>query len=638
MTIIPFALAAASLVPGEPASSLDANDSSETIIVAASRASEGLPANENGGSATLLTPDQIENRQTRDVADVLRDVPGVAVGSVPGQTQIRLRGTEANHVLVLIDGIEVSDPFTGEFDFSTLIADEAARIEVLRGQQSALYGSDAIGGVVNYITASGRDRPGASARIEGGSFSTLNGAARLAGADGALDYALTGSLVSTGGTPNARNGSRDLGRDSEAASFKANWSAASNFLVTAVGRIGRTKGDFNDSDSDPLSPTFGLIVDTPGTNFVNRSAFGLLKGELNLAGNRWKNALSLQFAGTDRDGFRSDERSFGDDGQRLKASYVSTVTLGDGRLVHRITVALDAERERFRNDDPTGTAFTGWRHASNLGLVGQYELKLGNRAVLGAALRKDVNDRYRDTLTYRVQGNYRLGAYTRVRAASGSGVKNPNFFELFGFIDGEFIGNPDLRPERSVGWEAGIDQEIPAARLNLSATYFQSRLKGEIFTVFPPPDFIATTLNRDSRSTQHGIELEATGKLGHGLALNGSYTFLKAREEGLAEVRRPTHVASLAIDWRPRDGSSGLTFVARYTGASDDLAFTDPSFIPLRVRLKPYLLLNLDGDIAISRHLSLFGRVENLAGQHYEQVFSFTNPGRSAIAGLRARI
>src|SRR3982750_927261 len=134
----------------------------QTIVVTGDRSGEGVPANQIGGSVTVIDSEAIERRQVRDLSDVLRDVPGIAVASTPGLSQIRLRGSEANHVLVLVDGIEVSDPFFGEFDFSSLQADEASKVEVLRGQQSAIYGSDAIGGVVQYITASGREAPGVS--------------------------------------------------------------------------------------------------------------------------------------------------------------------------------------------------------------------------------------------------------------------------------------------------------------------------------------------------------------------------------------------------------------------------------------------------------------------------------------------
>ena len=164
------------------------------VVVTATRDARGAFADTLGSSFTILSQEDLEKRQTRYVSDILRDVPGVAVSRLGfgGQTQVRMRGAEGNHTLVMIDGIEASDPFFGEFDFATLIADDVARVEVLRGQQSALYGSDAIGGVINYITLDGREAPGLRTRLEGGSFGTKEVSARFAGATETVDYALSG--------------------------------------------------------------------------------------------------------------------------------------------------------------------------------------------------------------------------------------------------------------------------------------------------------------------------------------------------------------------------------------------------------------------------------------------------------------
>lgn len=244
----------------------DNNDTTERpadeIIVSASRSGEGVEAGNLGASVTVIDAAALEQRQTRIVSDVLRDVPGVAVsrlGAAGGQTQIRIRGSEANHVLVLIDGIEAADPFQGEYDFGTLIADPAARIEVLRGQQSSLYGSDAIGGVINYITLSGREAPGYGARIEGGSFGTVSGGARAAGAADDFDYAVSGSYYGTSGYPTARGGTRDVGSESIGATAKVNWTPGEAFKLTGVLRYSHTDADTNNSEFDPTSPLFGYL-------------------------------------------------------------------------------------------------------------------------------------------------------------------------------------------------------------------------------------------------------------------------------------------------------------------------------------------------------------------------------------------
>lgn len=607
------------------------------IVVTGTRASEPTRIDRNGGSITVLDADALDRRQTRAVSDILRDVPGVAVSRVAGQTQVRLRGTEANHVLVLVDGIEVSDPFSGEFDFGTLAADEGGRVEVLRGQQGAIYGSDAIGGVIQYITPTGREAPGYSARVEGGSFGTLSAAARAAGIAGDLDYALSGTINTTDGTSNARAGGRDLRNDTGAASLKAIWKPSPNAQVTAVGRYSRTVADFNDSDGNPASPSFGLIVDTSGNHFRNEAIYGLARGSVDLLGGRWSHALTAQVADTHRDGYDAAGRSYGDVGTRLKGSYETTLRLGDEAVSHLLTAAVDVERERYRNTDPSGFAFTGARHSDNLGLVGQYELRLGDRGSLGGSIRYDDNQRFEGSTTYRLQGSYRLAGGTRLRGAAGSGVKNPGFYELFGYIDGRFIGNANLRPERSEGWEAGLEQSLRGGAVVAGATYFQSVLRDEIFTTYPAPAFVATPANSAGRSRQRGVEFYLNAKLGPAWRIDAAYTYLHARESGLEEVRRPTHIASLAVSWRVPGDRLSLTGVARYNGATDDLAFTDPSYVPVRVRLRDYALVNLAADLRLTGKLSLFARVENLLDQHYEDVFSFTNPGVLAYAGARAR-
>lgn len=607
------------------------------IIVTGTRAGRPLRPDQIGGSVTVLDPDALDRRQVREVSDILRDVPGVAVGRVAGQTQVRLRGAEGNHTLVLVDGIEVSDAFAGEFDFGTLVADDAARIEVLRGHQSAIYGSDAIGGVIHYRTASGRDAPGVRARLEGGSFGTVNSAARFAGEAGALDYALSGTFNSTEGTPNARGGRRDLANDTGAAALKLGWLPAGNARAHAVVRYARTEADFNDSDFDSTSPSFGLIIDSPGTRFENEAFYGLVRGELDLLDGRWTHALGAQINDTSRRGFDDTGRVSGNEGQRYKATYETTLRLSGGTVRHELTFALDAERERFRNTDPSGFAFTGRRETDNVGVVGQYDLFVGERAAFGASIRRDDNDRFDDTTTYRVQGSYRFETGTRIRGAAGSGVKNPGFYELFGFVDGRFIGNRDLRPETSEGYEIGLKQAFAGGRITLGATYFDSELEDEIFTTFPPPTFVATPGNRVTRSTREGIETFLSARVGTAWRLDAAYTYLRAREDGVDEVRRPEHVASVALDWRAPQERGGLTLVARYHGETDDLAFTDPSFVPRRARLDEYLIVNVNADLAVTRSVGLFARVENLLDEPYEEVFSFRAPGRSAYAGLRAR-
>lgn len=607
------------------------------ILVTASRSEEPLAIDRYAGSASVLSADDLTTRQARNLADVLRDVPGVAVSEVAGQTQLRLRGSEGNHVLVLIDGIEVSDPFAGEFDIGALQAEIGARVEVLRGPQSALYGSDAIGGVVAYQSAPACGGSPLSGYAEGGSFATFNAAVHAGLCGDGHELALGATLVSTDGSPNARRqsfggGTRDIGRDSLTFSARGSTELAPDLTLRAVGRYVSTEGDFNDQDFNPASPTLGLVVDSPGVRFTN-DAFYALAGLNFAASPDWTHDLSAQIADVTRDSFAGEQRTFGSKGQRLKASYVTSLNLAGPVFAHRLTFAADWERESFRNTDPFGFAFTGRRSTRNVGLVGEYALA-GAGFDLSAAIRRDFNDRFADATTVRIAGGVDAGPTTRMRASYGSGIKNPGFYELYGFVDGRFIGNEDLKPEKSTGWEVGIDHSLAGGAAKISATWFESDLEDEIFTAFPPPDFIATPANRQTRSTRKGLELSAQAKIGPQLSLEAAYTWLDAREDGVDEVRRPANIASAVLTWTAPDDAASASLIVRHNGAADDFAFTDPSFVPLVVRLDDYTLVNFNARIRLSGKAELFARAENLLDERYEPVFSFVAPGRSVVAGM----
>ena len=616
--------------------------SGATIVVTASRSGDTVRTDQLGASVTVLDADAFYQRQTRIVSDILRDVPGLAVsrvGGIGGLTQVRIRGSESNHVLVLIDGIKASDPYDGEYDFGTLIADEAAKIEVLRGQQSALYGSDAIGGVIQYITLTGAEAPGISLRAEGGSFDTVSGGARAAGISGDMDYALTASGYHTAGFPTAEGGTRDIGSDNVGASGKLTWTPAPAFKLTAVGRYSLTDADSNNSEIDPASPRFGTTVDSPGVRFRNRAFYGLVRGDLALLDGRWTNALTAQIADTTRKGFTDAGFDYGDEGRRYKGSFESAIRFGTDTVRHRITGAVDVEREEFRNTTPSPFVFQGRRHADNVGIVGQYELLVGERLALGGSVRRDENDRFADATTFRVQGSYKLPTGTRLHAAYGTGVKNPVYYELFGFSDGRYIGNPNLKPEKSKGWEAGVEQDFADHKAAIGATWFDNRLTDEIFTDYPAPTYIATPGNRTTDSKQRGLEVYASARPIPMLRFDLAYTYLRAREDGLAEVRRPKHVGSFNTTVLSADQRFSGTLTVRYNGRQSDITFTDPTYAtaPI-VSLQEYVLVNLNAEYKLSERLSIFGRVENLTDERYEEVFSFATAGRAAYGGVRVRL
>ena len=362
----------------------------EQVLVTASRLG-GIRSDLLGSSATILEPIDLQLRQTVIVSDILRDVPGVAVsraGPVGQFTQVRMRGAEANHTLVLIDGIKASDPFYGEFEFETLIADDVAKIEVLRGEQSALYGSDAIGGVIHYITATGAEAPGLRGRIEGGSFGTVDGTLRAAGVVGALDYAISGAYYRDDGVPDNPLGMRKLGTENGALAGKFAYAFSDIFRLKAVARYSATNADVNEQDFNfPPGPNYGLEQDGNGS-YRNRALYGLLSGEFELLDGRWKNAVTVQGVDAERNGYGNggsppDLRTSGDKGERQKATYVTSFGFASPDVVHTLTGAIDWEREYYQNTDPFGFADTSKRHSDTLGLVGSYDVVIEDRFAVG---------------------------------------------------------------------------------------------------------------------------------------------------------------------------------------------------------------------------------------------------------------
>ncbi len=612
----------------------------DEIIVTASRSGEGVPQSNLGASVTVLDQEALSERQTRIISDILRDVPGVAVnrsGAIGGLTQVRIRGTESNHTLVLVDGMEVADPYNGEYDFGTLIADPAARIEVLRGQQSSLYGSDAIGGVINYITLSGREAPGYMARLEGGSMGTISGAVRAAQASDTFDYAVSASYYRTNGYPTARNGTRKIGSESIGATAKVNWLPSDNFSLSGVLRYSNTDADMNDTDYDTTSPLFGYIIDTPGKHFTNEALYGLLSAKFTGLDGRWVTTLSGQFSDTKRKGYSSFGFDSGNKGVRHKGSLTSSLTLGTD-IQHRLTGAVDVERESFQNTTPSPYVFGGKRHTNNVGIVGQYEM-FGDTFSFGASVRHDDNNRFDDATSWRVQGSYKLSTDTRIHAAYGTGVKNPTYYELFGYSDGKYIGNPNLKPEKSKGWEVGVEQNIGVNHwAKIGVTYFDSKLTHEIYTSYPPPSYVATPANRDTLSKQHGIEAFISARPIPLLHFDLNYTWLNAKENGVTELRRPRHMGSFNATVLSNDERFSGTLTLRYNGSMIDAAYIDPSYIPVHVKMKEFTLINLGAQYKISDNFSIFGRIDNLINEKYEEIFSYVASDRSVYGGVNMKL
>ncbi len=619
-SLLALSIAAASALAQE--APVQAASKGDEIIVIGSRIPVTL--DEITSSADIITRAEIEARGDAFVADILRSAAGVSVsqsGGPGGLTQLRLRGAEANQVVVLIDGVEASSPFTGEFEFANLQTANIERIEILRGEQSALWGSEAVGGVINIITRDGAREPAASAMAEYGSFDTVRGSARLSGPLGAGTGSLSFSGYETGGIDVSGQGGEKDDFSNTTVSGKLSYPLVEDLAILDLNARYQVAVAQSDPDLD-----FDGVLDNADRVRDSEELFTRagLSGELdNGFFYEGSGALTLIEAENFADGLSTDA-SLGRRWDFTLQGGWRGVAFG---AKHRLIALAESETEMFKNDAGPGTFQN--RDIGNDALALDYGLTAG-AAVLTVSVRQDFNDRFEDATTWRVGAAYDFEAIGgRVRASAGEGVTNPGAFELFGYTPGSFTGNPDLKPENSVGWEIGWDQTVEPADLELSATWFDSTLENEIYTVFNP-DFTSTVANRDSESERKGVELEARWAPLEALFVTGAATFLDSEDNGVTEIRRPDFTASLTADYRFaerwRIGAS-----ADHVGEQLDTDFSTGS----NVTLDAYTLVGAVIGYEFAEGWEATLRGENLFDEDYVDVLGFATPGAAGFIGLR---
>ena len=575
---------------------------------------------ETTSPASILTETDIDNRNQAYLSDLLRSQPGVSVNrSGPGGalTQIRLRGTEASHVLVLVDGIEVANPTAGEFDLSGIRAADIIRIEVLRGEQSALYGSDAIGGVVNIITRAGSTQKYWQASLEAGSFDTLdgqfNGAVHLGNATLTLGV---GGSSTEGYDISGLSGEKD-GSQSRAVNVGLNNLRLAG--VTLSAKYGNShldtefdedlffSGRLDDTDSNTL-------VDTQSARIDASFQLGSIENLITLSGHDIETDSRASFPSTSK-------------GTRRKANWAAKAEISEG---HSLTVLAETEKETY--EITPSFAFSPARPKNtNTAIAGDYRGDF-NGLNITASARQDFNDRFDDALTWKLGGTYALESFGgRLRANLGTGVKNPSLIELFGFYpESSFVGNPDLRPEESFGYGIGYTQKLLGDDLSVSIDFFKSELTDEIFTDFSSFPFLAR--NRGTDSEREGVELSADWDVADTLSVYGSATFLDTTENGVEELRRPDFAASLTATWQPID-KLNLTGSVDHTGSQMDTDFSTFA----AVELDAFTLVGLNAAYDISDEVTLTLRGENLLDENYQEVVGYASQDRGIYGGLLVR-
>ncbi|MBM4148784.1 MAG: TonB-dependent receptor [Lentisphaerae bacterium] len=582
-----------------------------------------MPASHVGSSVTVITADEILRSRKTSLADVLRAVAGIHVvqnGGAGGAAGVFIRGANTEHTLVLVDGVELNDPINPSrgADISNIGVADIERIEILRGPQSGLYGSDAIGGVINIITRRGSDGAKAVLTAEAGSFGTYRGAATLGGGGKRGGYSISVGRfgtrgVSAAGEDYAGNTEKDGFVNTEI-SGRADWKALDNLALHVLGRY-----TDSDSDTDAFEGDYG---DDP--DGYSRRRQGAIQGgaELELLEGRWKQVLTLSHIGTERE----NDGMFGRlnfDSVLLKAQWRNEFALPGG---HVLVTGAEYETEEGKSDGLPRTT------ADSFGFLAQDSVTVLEKLHLTAGGRWDTHEDSGDALTYRFSPAWQVAGGTTLKASVGTGYKAPSLYQLHApATPWGAVGNEDLDPEKSIGWDAGIEQEWFSGRCGASATYFENRVNDLI-------EYNFGYVNRPE-SEMRGVETALFFKPVATVSVRAGYTRLDAEDADTGErlVRRPEHRATLDAGWQFVPGARvdvGLVHV----GERDDNMWDPVTFMPVRVELDPYTLVNVAVSCRVNDNAEVFARVENLLDEEYEDIWGTGTTGLGAYGGVRVTL
>ena len=571
-----------------------------------------------GQAVTLIDQQALETRQTVSVGDLLATTPGVTVsrnGGVGGFSAVRIRGAEGEQTLTLIDGVRVNDPSSpgGGFDFGNLLAGNIARIEVLRGPNSVPWGSQAIGGVVNIVSAKPSESAEGSVRAEYGSHhkTLLNG--RLGHAGERLSVSLGGGYLKDGGiSAFARGRERDGYRQ-----YGANGNAEYKFSdAVRAGVTGYYANSRTQIDGFP-APSFSF-ADT-GEFSTAKEFYGSAYVGADLFDDRLKQVVRYTVADINRDSFDPSTGTLPQFFARGRSNRIEY--RGEGNIIDRkLQAVFGFDRERSRFTDGTPQVKTG--------MDGGY-LQIIADPVESLTLTGGVRvDDHRDYGTKTIlSGNLALrpGSETVIRLAYGEGFKAPSLFQLF-----SFFGDPDLKPETAQSVDLGVEQKLFDRRLTLGATLFARRTRNQIDF-----DLARFAFNNIARSRAKGLELFTDAKPTDNLTISANYTLTDS--EGRSEtataftrlLRRPKHSGSASIDWTPIDRLSvGATLLA-VSSSRDGFGGS--------IRLGGYTVVGLRASFDVAENVTLYGRLDNLFDTSYQTVANYGTFGRNAHIGVRAK-
>ncbi len=612
-----FFLLLSAAVIASPAHAQDIPDSdAPEVVVTATRVAQ--PASEVGQAVTVIDRAEIERRQTVVVSDLLATTPGVTVtrnGTLGALTGVRIRGAESDQTLVVIDGVRVNDPSStgGGFDFGNLLSSSVERIEVLRGPNSVPWGSQAIGGVVNIITAAPTEGVQARANAEYGYADSVFASAGVSGKTGPVSGSLTGGYLKTDGISSAADGAeRDGYRQ---------YGATGRLGVEFAPGIGLDlRGYFADSrvelDGFP-APTYAFADTTDYSK--TQELYGYAGLHANFADGRFNNRVAFTIADIDRDNY---EPAFGADpsfigrGRSERYEYQ-----GDFRPLDQVRVVAGVERENSRYNDGFTYADTGITS-----VYGQLIVKPLDILTITGGVRNDDHEDFGSHTTFGANAALALRTGTTVRASYGEGFKAPTLYQLF-----SEYGDRDLDPETARNFDIGVEQAFLGDRARVGVTYFNRRTRNQIDF-----DLETYTYQNIARAEADGVEFTLALRPVDALTLTANYSYIHTENRSIGAnygndlARRPQQTASVNADYRFGFGLSVGGTVSLVDDSFNDAGNT--------TRIDGYAIGGVRAEFPIGERFAIYGRVDNVTDASYQTVTGYGTYGRAAYGGVRLRL
>jgi len=575
-----------------------------------------------GRAATVLTSEEIETRGLVTLQDALRAVPGVSVSSSGGSyTQVRMRGGEADHVLILVDGIEIAGG-ADEYVLSGFETANIDRIEVLRGPQSVYYGSNASAGVINIITRTGGPGLSYGGAVELGNCASASANVSRNGDRGGI--ALNLSARDDHGYDQSGDGGEKDGLNRKTVGLSGWFQATENLKLGGSLRQAWETYDY-DAENYFATTAEEYVLDDPTLSGDRDEFQGAVWADLAMMDGRLTQRLDYQDSVLKQSRTDSGETR----GETRKLKYRLSFGL-DGLAVAETRHVLNVMAEHQTDESSSAPG----RDREMTSLAVEYRAFLDNGLDIQAGLRHDANKVFDDFTSWNIGLSWQVPDLPlRLRGSAGTGLVNPSFFELYA-DDAYTRGNPNLAPETNRGFDLGIEAELPNDRGVVELTYFRERLEDEIAYVFVPGDR-ATYTNLSGESTREGIEASARIKASENLGLALSYTYIDAKNpDGSIEVRRPRNEFGLSATLAFMEGRGQVTADLRHVSGNYDTQFFGDY---ATAELPAYNVVNMSAGFDLTDEVRLTGRVVNLFDTEYSDVWGFASQGRTFYAGLQAQ-